>query len=71
MGRTGYETLLLTKEESEGEFVNTGGQHTVTYSADDKLSEEEYYLYMFNNNLGVSESRVIMIGVSEQESNNQ
>lgn len=54
---TGYETLLLTKEESEGEFANTGGQHTVTYSADDKLSEEEYYLYMFNNNLGVSESR--------------
>ena len=54
---SGYETLLLTKEESEGEFVNTGGQHTVTYSVDDKLSEGEYYLYMFNNNLGVSESR--------------
>lgn len=55
---TGYEELLLTKEEGLGSFADTGGQHTVTYSGDDKLSEGEYYLYMFNNNLGVSTSRI-------------
>lgn len=50
---TGYEDLLLTQV---GEFSNTGGQHTVTYLADESLDDGQYYLYMFNNNYGVSES---------------
>lgn len=53
---TGYEELLLT-QTGEEKFSNTGGQHTVTYAEDPSLPEGEYYLYMFNNNLGVSESR--------------
>ena len=48
---TGYEDLLLTQV---GEFSNTGGQHTVTYLEDESLEEGQYYLYMFNNNYGIS-----------------
>lgn len=48
---TGYEDLLLTQV---GEFSNTGGQHTVTYLEDESLAEGQYYLYMFNNNYGIS-----------------
>ena len=54
---TGYEGLLLKKNEEEGSFSNTGGQHTVTYESDEALPEGQYYLYQFNNNLGVSESQ--------------
>ena len=54
---TGYEELLLEKDESSGAFSDTGGQHTVTYEEDESLAEGQYYLYMFNNNLGVSDSR--------------
>ena len=50
---TGYEDLLLTQV---GEFSNTGGQHTVTYLEDEALEEGQYYLYMFNNNYGISET---------------
>lgn len=54
---TGYGGLLLEKDESGGTFSNTGGQHTVTYVQEDGMPEGQYVLYMFNNNLGVSESR--------------
>lgn len=54
---TGYENLLLTKDESNGSFSSAGGQHTVTYVTDDSLLDGQYYLYLFNNNLGYSESR--------------
>lgn len=54
---TGYENLLLKKDINNGEFSDTGGQHTVTYVDDDSLAEGQYYLYMFNNNFGTSESR--------------
>lgn len=54
---TGYEELLLEKDESGGTFSDTGGQHTVTYVEDDTLPEGQYYLYMFNNNFGAGESR--------------
>lgn len=54
---TGYENLLLSKDESAGAFSNTGGQHTVTYQTDEELPDGEYYLYMFNNNYGVSKSQ--------------
>ena len=55
---TGYEELLLEKDESKGTFSNTGGQHSVTYVQDDSLSAGEYYLYLFNNNFGVSKSNL-------------
>lgn len=54
---TGYEELVLKKDKSKGDFSGTGGQHTVTYEESDELSENQYYLYMFDNNLGISESR--------------
>lgn len=53
---TGYEDLLLEKDESTGSFSNTGGQHSVTYVENDSLNEGEYYLYLFNNNFGISNS---------------
>ncbi|WP_317313378.1 aryl-sulfate sulfotransferase [Absicoccus porci] len=37
-----------------GTFPNTGGQHSVTIEYDDSLPDGQYYLYMFNNNYGVS-----------------
>ena len=48
---------VLTKDESNGSFSSAGGQHTVTYVTDDSLPDGQYYLYLFNNNLGYSESR--------------
>lgn len=53
---TGYEELLLRKDESMGTFPNTGGQHSITYVKDETLDEGEYYLYLFNNNFGTSNS---------------
>lgn len=54
---TGYEDLLLEKDEGGGTFSDTGGQHSVTYMEAESLPEGQYYLYMFNNNFGISESR--------------
>ena len=54
---TGYEELLLEKDESLGAFSNTGGQHSVTYVKDETLNAGEYYLYLFNNNFGTSNSK--------------
>ncbi len=51
---TGYESLLYDKV---GDFTIQGGQHTVTYLEDDSLEEGQYYLYMYNNNIGISETR--------------
>lgn len=51
---TGYESLLLTQD---GDFTLQGGQHSVTYVEDDSLEDGQYYLYMFNNNIGYSESQ--------------
>ena len=48
---TGYEDLLL---EKEGDFTIQGGQHSVTYEEDESLGDGQYYLYMFNNNIGIS-----------------
>ena len=53
---TGYEDLLLEKDESTGSVSNTGGQHSITYVEDESLDEGEYYLYLFNNNFGTSNS---------------
>ena len=51
---TGYESLLLTQD---GDFTLQGGQHSVTYVEDDSLEDGQYYLYMYNNNIGYSESQ--------------
>lgn len=42
---------LLTKI---GDFTIQGGQHSITYEPDESLEDGQYYLYMFNNNIGVS-----------------
>lgn len=44
---TVYEDYMLDKV---GDFVSQAGQHTVTYLEDPSLSDNQYYLYMFNNN---------------------
>lgn len=54
---TEYEDVLLNKDESAGTFSDTAGQHAVTYEEGEKLQEGQYYLYMFDNNFGMSESR--------------
>ena len=51
---TQYESLVFAKD---GEFTIHGGQHSVAYVEDDSLPEGQYYLYMFNNNIGISETR--------------
>ena len=48
---TEYEDLVL-KQASD--FTVQGGQHTITYVEDDSLDDGQYYLYMFNNNIGIS-----------------
>ena len=48
---TGYEDLLL---DQLGDFTLQGGQHTVTYLEDDTLEDGQYYLYLYNNNIGIS-----------------
>lgn len=51
---TSYVSLLLNKK---GDFTIQGGQHTITYEKDDTLNDGQYYLYMFDNNIGISETR--------------
>lgn len=68
---TPYKNLVLKKS---GNFTIQGGQHTVTYEKDDSLSEGQYYLYMFNNNIGYSETRPdydwSSIGLTESSAKN-
>ncbi len=49
-----YTSYLLTKI---GDSSGIGGQHTITYEKDSSLSDGQYYLYMFDNNYGVSNTR--------------
>lgn len=51
---TGYEDLLLNQD---GNFSLQSGQHTITYETDASLEDGEYYLYMYNNNNTVSNTR--------------
>lgn len=51
---TSYVSCLLNKK---GDFTIQGGQHTITYETDESLADGQYYLYMFNNNIGISETR--------------
>lgn len=50
---TEYEGLLL---EKNGTFSSNGGQHCVTYIEDDALAEGQYYLLVYDNDFGSSES---------------
>lgn len=49
-----YKDLVL---EKKGDFVNQAGQHTITYVSDDSLDGGKYYLEMYNNNYGSSNTR--------------
>ncbi|MFV0558220.1 MAG: aryl-sulfate sulfotransferase [Enterococcus sp.] len=49
-----YSDYLLTKD---GDFTSQAGQHSVTYQKDENLPEGQYYLYMFNNNSALMDSR--------------
>lgn len=51
---TSYVSLLLNKK---GDFTIQGGQHAITYETDESLADGQYYLYMFDNNIGISETR--------------
>lgn len=51
---TDYSRYVL---EKKGDFPSQAGQHSITYVEDDSLSKGQYYIYMFNNNIGVSETR--------------
>ncbi len=50
---TKYANKLLDKV---GDFANATGQHSVTYEEDDSLEKGQYYLYLFNNNFGASQT---------------
>ena len=51
---TQYKASFLTKN---GDFGDTGGQHSVTYSTDDSLEDGSYYLTLFDNSFGYSMTR--------------
>ena len=48
---TEYEDLVF---EKVGDFLIQGGQHSIQYSTDDSLEDGQYYLSMYNNNVGIS-----------------
>ncbi len=43
--------------EKAGDFKSQLGQHTITYVKDSSLEEGQYYLYLFDNNIGISSTR--------------
>ena len=51
---SGYDNFLLTKAN---DFSLQAGQHCVTYATDSSLSDGQYYLYLYNNNIAVSTTR--------------
>lgn len=51
---TAYQAAFLDKD---GDFPDTGGQHSVTYDPDPSLPDGQYYLYMFDNNYGSAQTR--------------
>ncbi|HJF20404.1 MAG TPA: aryl-sulfate sulfotransferase [Enterococcus columbae] len=52
IGDTGE--LLL---EKVGNFTSQFGQHSITYETSDQLADGQYYLYFFNNNSTIMDSR--------------
>lgn len=52
------DSILPDTSEPEEVFESQSGQHTVTYEMSDGLSEGQYYLLMFNNNInGTKENK--------------
>lgn len=51
---TQYTASFLTRN---GDFGDTGGQHSVTYSTDDSLESGSYYLTLFDNGFGYAMTR--------------
>lgn len=51
---TSYQSSFLTKL---GDFSDSGGQHSITYSTDDSLSAGQYYLTFFDNGFGYAMTR--------------
>lgn len=51
---TSYQSSFLTKL---GDFPDTGGQHSITFSTDDSLGEGQYYLTLFDNGFGYAMTR--------------
>ena len=51
---TEFQDQLLTKI---GDFTLQSGQYSITLVKDEKLSDEEYYIYLYNNNYGVSTTK--------------
>lgn len=52
---TEYSSLVLNKQK---EFINQAGQHTITYVEDSSLDNGQYYLEVYNNNYGASNTRL-------------
>lgn len=51
---TQYTASFLARN---GDFGDTGGQHSVTYSTDDSLESGSYYLTLFDNSFGYAMTR--------------
>lgn len=51
---SGYDSLLL---EQVGDFSLQAGQHCVEYETSDELEDGQYYLYFYNNNNTVCDTR--------------
>lgn len=51
---TDYSSYLY---EKANDFKSQLGQHSITYVQDDTLEAGQYYLYLFDNNMGVSTTR--------------
>lgn len=49
-----YSSLVLKKI---GNFTSNAGQHSVTYETSEKLKKGQYYIYMYNNNCAIMDSR--------------
>lgn len=67
---TDYQNAFLTKD---GDFGDTGGQHSITYEEDSSLPEGQYYIYMFDNNFGYAMTRpdfdwTVIDGISTAQS---
>ena len=68
---TAYTGLLL---DQEGSFTNHAGQYGITYLKDDSLDDGQYYILMFNNNFGNSDSyetfdftKITNVGTTEKD----
>lgn len=70
----GFEDDQALFLDKEGDFPDTGGQHSITVVDDDPtLADGQYYLYMFDNNFGYAMTRpdfewTVIDGISTAQS---